>query len=265
MDDRAMSILDRFSLSGKVALLTGGAGLYGRQLVSALAEAGADTWVASRNIETLEKVASEHRAHGLKVRALQLDQAEEPSVLRVRDEILRQSGRVDILVNNAVSRPMKKAYQDDASTFAESMRVNATGLFILTRAIGDAMAERGSGSIVNIGSIQGMIAPDPTIYRGTDMSGWYPDYFFHKGGMINFTRFIASYYGGRGVRCNCLSPGGFFNQQPEPFVKQYSDRTLLGRMASDTDLQGSVVFLASDASSYITGANLPVDGGYTAK
>ena len=186
-------------------------------------------------------------------------------MLSVRDEILRQSGRMDILVNNAVSRPMKKAYQDDASTFAESMRVNATGLFILTRAIGDAMAERGSGSIVNISSIQGMIAPDPTIYRGTDMSGWYPDYFFHKGGMINFTRFIASYYGGRRVRCNCLSPGGFCNQQPEPFVKQYSDRTLLGRMASDTDLRGSVVFLASDASSYITGANLPVDGGYTAK
>ena len=87
---------------------------------------------------------------------------------------------------------MKGAYQDDVARFDESMRVNATGLFALTRAIGDVMAERGSGSIINIGSIQGMIGPDPTIYRGTEMSGWYPDYFFHKGGIINFTRFIAS-------------------------------------------------------------------------
>jgi NAD(P)-dependent dehydrogenase (short-subunit alcohol dehydrogenase family) len=261
-----MSILDRFSLSGKVALLTGGAGLYGRQLVSALAEAGADTWIGSRNVEPLEKIAAEHRDRGLQVRALQLDQADEPSVLRVRDEILRQSGRIDILVNNAVSRPMLKAgYRDEASTFAESMRVNATGLFIITRAIGDAMAERGGGSIVMIGSIHGMIGTDPTLYEGTNLSGWYPDYFFHKGGMINFTRFIASYYGARNVRCNCVSPGGFFNHHPEPFLGRYCARTFLGRMANDADLQGAVVFLASDASVYITGTNLPVDGGYTAK
>jgi NAD(P)-dependent dehydrogenase (short-subunit alcohol dehydrogenase family) len=261
-----MPVLDRFSLAGKVALLTGGAGLYGRQLVSALAEAGADTWIASRNVTPLERIAEEHRARGLKVRALTLDQAEEPSVLEVRGRILKECGRVDILVNNAVSRPMiKGAYQADASTFAESMRVNATGLFIITRAFGDAMAERGSGAIVNIGSIHGMIAPDPTLYVGTHVSAWYPDYFFHKSGMINFTRFIASYYGARGVRCNCVSPGGFFNNQPEPFVKRYCERTFLGRMADDTDLQGAVVFLASDASSYVTGTNLPVDAGYTAK
>jgi NAD(P)-dependent dehydrogenase (short-subunit alcohol dehydrogenase family) len=128
------------------------------------------------------------------------------------------------------------------------------------------MAERGHGSIINIGSIQGMIGPDPTIYRGTEMSGWYPDYFFHKGGVINFTRFIASYYGDRSVRCNCISPGGFLTpNHPEPFVRQYSDRTFLGRLANDTDLMGAIVFLASDASVYVTGVNLPVDGGYTAK
>jgi len=161
---------------------------------------------------------------------------------------------------------MKKGFRDEAATFAESMRVNATGLFTITRAFGDVMAEHGSGSIINIGSIQGMIGPDPTIYRGTSMSGWYPDYFFHKGAIINFTRFIASYYGAKGVRCNCLSPGGFrTDDHPEPFVRQYSDRTFLGRLANSTDLMGAVVFLASDASLYITGTNLPVDGGYTAK
>ena len=173
---------------------------------------------------------------------------------------------MDVLVNNAVLRPMKGAYQDAAANFDLSMRVNATGLFIITRAFGDAMAERGGGTIVNIGSMQGMIGPEPANYVGTHMSGWYPDYFFHKGGMINFTRFIASYYGAKNVRCNCLSPGGFqTSDHPEQFVRQYNERTCLGRMANASDLMGSVVFLASDASRYITGANIPVDGGYTAK
>jgi len=262
-----MGILDRFSLRGRVALMTGGAGLYGRQIVAALAEAGAETYIASRNLAALEEVAQAHRAKGENVTALQYDQADEGSILALRDEILKRSGQVDVLVNNAVLRPMKKGYSDDAARFAESMHVNATGLFIITRAFGDAMAERNKGgSIINIGSIQGMIGPDPTIYRGTEMSGFYPDYFFHKGGMINFTRFIASYYGDKGIRCNCLSPGGFLTpQMPEAFVRQYSDRTFLGRLADDTDLKGAIAFLASDASVYVTGANIPVDGGYTAK
>ena len=261
-----MGILDKFSLQGKVALVTGGAGLYGRQIVAALAEAGARTYMAARHVEPLETLAAEHRAQGLDVRAMQFDQGDEASILRLCDAIMQETDRFDILVNNAVLRPMKKGYLDDASAFAESMRVNATGLFTITRAFGDVMAEQGSGSIINIGSIQGMIGPDPTIYRGTTMSGWYPDYFFHKGAIINFTRFIASYYGARGVRCNCLSPGGFrTDDHPEPFVRQYSDRTFLGRLANATDLMGVIVFLGSDASVYITGTNIPVDGGYTAK
>lgn len=259
-------ILDSFSLEGKVALVSGGAGLYGRQIVAALAEAGAKTYVASRCTEALTELADEHRAKGEDVVALCVDLAEESSILALRDEIVKRSGRIDILVNNAVARPMKKGYQDDASTFAESMRVNATGLFIITRAMGDLMAEAGSGSIINIGSIQGMIGPDPTIYEGTAMSGFYPDYFFHKGGMINYTRFTASYYGSKGVRCNCVSPGGFLtDKMPETFVRQYSARTFLGRLANSTDLMGAIVFLGSDASVYVTGANIPVDGGYTAK
>ena len=261
-----MNTLEMFSLNGKVALVTGGAGLYGRQIVTALAEAGAKTYVASRNLKVLEKLAGEHRALGLDVTALQYDQAEEGSILKLRDEIKKRSGRIDVLVNNSVLRPMKKGYRDDAATFAESMKVNATGLFIITRAFGDLMAEQGNGSIINIGSIQGMIGPDPFIYRGTEMSGWYPDYFFHKGGVINFTRFIASYYGSRNIRCNCIGPGGFLTEKmPEAFVRQYSEKTFLGRLAKETDLMGIIVFLASDASAYITGTNIPVDGGYTAK
>ena len=261
-----MTILDRFSLSGKVALITGGAGKYGRQLASALAEAGAVTYIASRNLEALQKTASELCARDLKVVALTYDQGDESSILALRDDILKGHERLDVLVNNAVARTMKKGYHDDRSTFAESMSVNATGVFLVTRALGDVMAKQRQGSIINVGSIQGMIGPDPTIYEGTAMHGWYPDYFFHKGGMINFTRFVASYYGEHGIRCNCVSPGGLFTETtPDRFVRQYSARTFLNRMANDTDLMGIVVFLASDASVYITGANIPVDGGYTAK
>jgi NAD(P)-dependent dehydrogenase (short-subunit alcohol dehydrogenase family) len=261
-----MIILDRFSLNGKVALVTGGAGLYGRQIVRAVAEAGAETYVAARHIEPLEALAKDLQSEGRRVTALQYDQGDEASILALRDAIAGRSGRVDVLVNNAVARPMKQAYTGDAATFEESMHVNATGLFVITRAFGDVMAGQGAGSIINISSIQGLIGPDPTIYRGTSMSGWYPDYFFHKGGMINFTRFIASYYGAQGVRCNALAPGGFrTDAMPAPFVQQYSDRTFLGRLANDTDLMGAVVFLASDASAYITGVTIPIDGGYTAK
>ncbi|HXG23232.1 MAG TPA: SDR family oxidoreductase [Chthonomonadales bacterium] len=261
-----MGVLDMFSLKDKVALVTGGAGLYGRQIVAALAEAGAQTYTAARTLGPLEEVAATLRAQGHDVTALSYDQAQESSILTLRDAILQRSGRIDVLVNNAVLRPMRQGFMDDAAAFARSMEVNATGLFIITRAMGDVMAEQGNGSIINIGSIQGMVGPDPTIYRGTQMHGWYPDYFFHKGGMINFTRFIASYYGGRGVRCNCVSPGGFWTEtMPEAFVRQYSDRTFLGRLANETDLMGIIVFLASDASAYVTGTNIPVDGGYTAK
>ena len=260
-----MNVLDSFSLKGKVAVVTGGAGLYGRQIVRALLEAGAKTYVASRNIDNLEALADEFKKEGLILMCKYLDQGDEASILNLRDEILSSEGRVDILVNNAVLRIMK-GWNDDASKFEKSMQVNATGVFLMTRAFGDVMAKAGRGSIINIGSIQGMIGPDGTLYEGLDFHGFVPDYFFHKGGMINFTRFTASYYGPRNVRCNCISPGGFQTEKhPEAFVRRYSDRTFLGRMAKDDDIKGIVVFLASDASQYITGANIPVDGGYTAK
>jgi NAD(P)-dependent dehydrogenase (short-subunit alcohol dehydrogenase family) len=259
-----MKILESFSLKGKVALITGGAGLYGRQIVEAVAEAGAKTFVASRNLAELKKLEKKHCQRGEDLTALQYDQGEEQSILALRDQILKAAGKIDILVNNSVARTMKGAYQDKAETFAKSMKVNATGLFIITRAIGDVMTDK--GSIINVGSIQGLIGPDPTIYRGTNMTGFYPDYFFHKGGMVNFTRFMASYYGSRGIRCNCIHPGGFWTEKmPEAFVRQYSDRTFLGRLANESDLKGIIVFLASDASLYVTGANITVDGGYTAK
>lgn len=260
-----MNVMETFSLRDKVAVVTGGAGLYGRQIVEAVAEAGAETYIASRNLEALEALAATHRKKGERVTALRVDQADEKSVLALRDEIVARSSRVDVLVNNAVARPMKKGWDDDAALFDESMHVNATGIFVVTRAFGEVMKRQRSGSIINISSMMGIVGVEPLNYAGTEMHGFYPDYFFHKGGMINFTRFCASYFGGFNVRVNCVSPGGLFSNQPARFVKQYGERTCLGRMANQTDLKGVIIFLASDASLYVTGVNIPVDGGYTAK
>ena len=121
-----------------------------------------------------------------------------------------------------------------------------------------------AGSIVNLGSIPAMVGANFFLYEGTNI-GTIPDYFFHKGGMLNLTRYLAALWGPAGVRVNCVSPGGFYNNHDPVFVKRYSQMTMLGRMANQTDLGGAIVFLLSEASSYITGANLPVDGGYTAK
>lgn len=258
-----MSALDRFSLRNQVIILTGGAGLYGRGLVRDLASAGAELVIASRNIEALEKVAEEERAAGNRVTAMQLDQADEASVLALRDAVLAKFGSINGLVNNAVARPMRTP--DSLEGWVESMRVNATGLYLITHHIGKVICDQGKGSVVNIGSMQGMIGPSFELYAGTNMGVPPPDYFFHKGGMINFTRYYAALFGPKGVRVNCLSPGGFFNNQPEPFLTRYNEHTMLNRMADPEDLGGSVIFLLSDASKYITGANLAVDGGYTAK
>jgi NAD(P)-dependent dehydrogenase (short-subunit alcohol dehydrogenase family) len=241
---------DLFSLRGKTILLTGGAGLYGRGLAAMLADAGATLILAARDVAKLQTVAEQEIAKGNRVLAESLDQG--------------QHGPLDGLVNNAVLRPMKGA-RGGAAQFAESMRVNATGVMLMHQVFGTSMAGAGRGSIVNIGSIQGMIGPSYELYEGTSMGDMPPDYFFHKGGMLNLTRFYAALFGPQGVRVNCLAPGGFFNQQPESFLKRYNEHTMLGRMADETDLGGAVIFMLSDASRYITGVNLPVDGGYTAK
>jgi NAD(P)-dependent dehydrogenase (short-subunit alcohol dehydrogenase family) len=259
-----MNPSELFSIRGRVVVLTGGAGLYGRGLAAMLAEAGATLVIASRDIGKLYQVAAEETARGHSVHAEPLDQADEQSVLALRDRVLAKFGRVDGLVNNAVARPMKSP-DAPVSAWEESLRVNATGLFLMTRAFGEAMCSRKGGSIVNIGSIQGMIGPSLELYAGTSMGTPPPDYFFHKGGMENLTRYYAGIYGPYGVRVNCLAPGGFFNHQPEPFLTRYHEHTMLGRMADERDLGGAVIFLLSNAAKYITGVNLPVDGGYTAK
>lgn len=261
-----MGVLDTFSLKGKVALCTGGAGLYGRQIVAALAGAGATTYLAARDQTKLEAVAAEERAAGNDVTALSLDLSADASIEALHKTIFERSGRCDVLVNNAVTRSATDGWDHDLEAYDQSLRVNASALFKITSLFGKSMAANKSGSIINIGSMMGMVGVEMGNYAGTDMNpNPSPIYFYEKGGMINFTRWAASILGKDNVRVNCLSPGGLFSNQPAPFVQNYSDRTQLGRMANETDLMGVIVFLASDASAYITGTNIPVDGGYTAK
>jgi len=256
-----------FYLDGKVAVISGGAGLYGKQLVRALAMAGAKVYMASRNVEANEVVAKALRDEGYEVYSESLDLGSEDSILALRDRIYEKEGKVDILVNNAVARTMK-GYSDTKESWEKSMTINATGLFLITRAFGNKMCDAGSGSIINIGSYMGLLGPDYSLYEGTEMNkdGVIPDYFYTKGGMTNYTRYIASHYGKYGVRCNVLELGGLYDgSQPDVFVERYNKSTCLGRMANDKDIMGVLVFLASDASAYMTGTVIPVDGGYTAK
>ena len=173
-----------------------------------------------------------------------------------------------MLVNNAVTRCAGGEWAENMDYFDRSLHTNASSLFVLTKRVAEIMKKQRSGSIINIGSYMGLLGPDPTNYTGTEMFDFEkasPIYFYEKGGMSNFTRFAASVLGHWNIRVNCIAPGGYFNHQPEAFVRQYSAHTMLGRLANDEDLKGLLVFLASDASAYITGTVIPADGGYTAK
>jgi NAD(P)-dependent dehydrogenase (short-subunit alcohol dehydrogenase family) len=256
--------IDLFRLDGKIALVTGGTGLYGRHIVRALAEAGATVIVASRDAKRCRQYAKDLSSDGLRADGDRYDQGSERSIRALRDRILKRHGKLDVLFNNSVSRAGGDLRQATSTTWRRAMKVNSTGLLLACQIFSEPMQEQGSGSIVNIASIYGMAGPDWSIYKGTAITNPI-DYHFAKGGMIQMTRYLASYLGPYNIRVNALSPGGLETpDHSKRFVKQYSARTLLGRMADDDDIKGPAVFLASDASQYITGANIPVDAGWTA-
>ncbi|MGB6482869.1 MAG: SDR family oxidoreductase [Candidatus Acidiferrales bacterium] len=258
-------VRELFSLQDRVALVTGGAGRYGRQICQALAEAGATVIVASRNYEKCEAFAEELRDGGNEAKALRLDVADEKSLLAASSEIESRGGRLDVLFNNAVAVQAAPLSEQSAEDWARAMESNSTALYRTIRVFGEMMATRNAGSIVNIASIYGMVSPDFRVYEGCAEMTNPPSYGFAKAGMIQLTRYLAVHFAARGVRVNCISPGGLFSEaMPSRFVAEYVKRTPLGRMAGTNDLKGVAVFLASDASGYVTGQNLAVDGGYTA-
>jgi len=259
-----MGILDRFSLAGKIALVTAGAGpQFGSSLSEGLVEAGATLITASRSLERNEEFAAKLREQGYDAHGMAFELGNPESTQRLHDQIIEKFGRLDILVNSALQREghVGSLQQQTPEVWQKAGEGDLSGLFHICQLFIEDMARKGSGSIINISSIYGVVSNDPSLYEGTDMVQP-PTYNFVKAGMINFTRYLACYYGKRGVRANCISPGGYFNNQPQPFLDNYNKRVPIGRMLENEDIKGAVVFLASDASSYITGENLMVDGGW---
>lgn len=276
MSDSPISKL--FSLEGKVAVVTGSLGLIGKNHCRALAEAGASVIVTDLNQQASEDFAGELIAqYSIKSQGIACDITDKASVIELKDRILEQFLKIDVLVNNAAINDMFESPTVAAEQFKfenyplelfqQSLDVNITGLFLCSQVLGNAMAKQGSGSIINVASTYGIVAPNQALYARADGSQSFyksPAYPVTKGAVISFTRFLAAYWGHRGIRVNTLSPGGVENNQDEFFVNNYAKRTPLGRMGKPTDYQGALVFLASDASAYMTGANLVVDGGWTA-
>lgn len=258
-----MNVKDLFDLTGKISLVTGGAGKYGRCIAEGLAEAGATVIIASRNMDHANNVAEEFHHRNLNVHALQVDQGVHVSVISLKNNIITQFGRLDVFVNNAVSRPMKD-YNAPIGDFAKSMETNATGMMDILREMIDLIEKSGGGSIINIASMMGMFGPDLSNYEGTNMGNPAPDYFFHNAGLINLTRYLARIYAGKNIRVNCISPGGLFNHQPERFLENYCKKVPLRRMANNDDIKGLIVLLASKAGEYINGENILMDGGLNA-
>lgn len=251
-----------FDLSGSTALITGGAGILGASIAESLAEAGAHVVIASRNLEKCEQAADRLTAAGLNASADRYDQVEESSIMALRDRLTQRFGLVDIVVNNSVARPMRR-YEDPLDRWQESMAINATGLFAISRTFLENMQAERRGCIINVGSIQSVVAPRFSNYEGSGMTTP-PDYHYHKHGMMGLTKYLAALAGPFGVRVNAVSPGGFESDRlPASFRENYCRRVFLQRMAAHDDIKGAIVFLASRASAYVTGQNLIVDGGYT--
>ncbi len=235
-------------LAGRIAVVTGALGILGPVWTRALGQAGA-------TVVGLDIADGEGIVHG--------DVTDRASLERALAEIVAAHGRPDLLINNAgVDVPPGESA---GSSFRETLDVNVVGVHNATQVFGQAMCEAGRGSIVNIGSLYASIAPIPAFYAHLDPPFTKPAaYGASKAAVVNLTRYFARLWGPHGVRVNALSPGGVTGGQDEEFVRKYSERVPLGRMADPADLVGPLLFLASDASRYVTGHELRVDGGFTA-
>src|SRR3990172_8318910 len=236
-----MGILDRFSLKGRIALITAGSGpLFGSSITEGLAEAGATVITASRSLERNQQFAEQLRRKGYDAHGMQLDISDADSIRRLHRDLIGRFGRLDILVNSALARDGHRGSFEEQTPEAcqASAAGDFAGLFQICQMFIPQMVGQGRGSIINISSIYGVVSNDPTIYADTDMKQP-PTYNFVKAGMINFTRYLACYYGKKGVRANCISPGGYFDDQPAPFVDQYTRRVPVGRMLGTEDIKGA--------------------------
>lgn len=275
-DDGSVSYRRLFDLTGRVALVTGGAGIIGRRVTRGLAEHGAAVVVADLDGtaagEWARTLAGEF---GVPTLGVAVDVSDPEAVAAMVESAVKAVGGIDILLNNAAtkSRDMAAFFapfeQASLEVWREIMSVNLDGVFLVAQAVGRHMVERGrGGSMIQTASIYGVVAPDQRIYEGSEYMGHHINtpavYAASKAGVIGLTRYLATYWAGAGIRVNTLTPGGVASGQNRAFQENYAFRTPMGRMARADEMVGAVLYLASDASSYVTGQNLIVDGGWTA-
>lgn len=242
-------------LVGKIIVVTGGSGLIGKAIIAHLISEGAVAINAEIDV-----------TDDLENRVINCDVTQSESVQTAINKILKRYERIDGWVNNAYPRTSDWGLPFEevpAESWKKNVDLQLNSIFICSQLILKIMQDQRSGSIVNLSSIYGVVAPDFGVYQGTGMT-MPAAYAAIKGGVVNFTRYLASYYGRDRIRVNCVSPGGIFNNQNEEFVKQYEDRVPMGRMGLASEIAPAISYLLSDEASYITGHNLMIDGGWTA-
>ncbi len=270
-----------FNLSNRVAIITGGAGLLGSKHAEAIAEAGGNPVIADLVQAAADRVARD-LSNRFEVDSIgcATDVTSRKSIEALLATILEHYGRVDILINNAANNPKVEARGVQMTEWSRlesfsleawdaDLKVGLTGAFLCSQVIGSEMANRNGGVILNIASDLAVIAPDQRIYRKAGLPEEQQPvkpvtYSVVKSGLVGLTRYLATYWAGQGVRVNALSPGGVYNGQPDEFVQKLTNLIPMGRMAQVDEYKGAVLFLVSDASSYMTGSNLVIEGGRTA-
>ena len=264
-----------FSLANKVVVVTGGAGLLGQVFCQALVDVGAHVAIVDLDLASAETVAKRiNKSDAQRVIAVGSDITSPESVTQMVTNVVKQLGRIDVLVNNAASKGSSldaffESFEDySLKTWREVMSVNIDGLFLVAQAVGKQMKKQGSGSIIQTSSIYGVVAPDQRIYEGSEYNGRPINtpavYSASKSAVNGLTNYLATYWASSKIRVNSLTPGGIASGQNSEFNKKYSNRVPLGRMGEANELVGALIYLASDASSYVTGQNLIVDGGLSA-